>query len=518
AQRAHARDLAALGRSSRQLPPLALLGRELTSRLLRRLLADLDLLTDIGDAIAAALVEEPPLSLQEGGLIRDGFCRELDELRAISRSGKDWLARFQAAEQERTRIPSLKVGFNRVFGYYIEITHAHKDKVPPDYERKQTLVNAERYITPSLKEYEAKVLGAEEKSRALEYELFCRLREQIASQAKRVQEAAERLAAVDALASLAEVAALRGYTMPEVHEGLDCSIKDGRHPIVEALLRPGEFVPNDLVFDPARSRLLIITGPNMAGKSTYIRQVAILFIMAQMGSAIPATSARIGLADRIFTRVGAADDLARGQSTFMVEMAETANILNNATERSLIILDEVGRGTSTFDGVSLAWAITEYLHHRVRARTLFATHYHELAELGAILPAAANYNVAVREWGGEIIFLRRIQPGSCDRSYGIQVARLAGIPAAVIERSRQILAGLEAQAAERDNSYLREGEVLRAAAQAVQMDLFTDRPPQESEALRRLIAEIARIDLDNLSPREAHERLRSLVEKAKKAL
>jgi len=509
--RANARDLSALVNSIRMLPGIAQLGRDFSAPLLSQLSAGIDLLEDVAEIIERALVEEPPVILREGRMIREGFNAELDELRAIAHGGKDWMARFQATEQERSGIPSLKIGFNKVFGYYLEITNVHKDKVPENYERKQTLVNAERYITPELKEYESKVLGAEERIFSLEYELFVELREAVAQQVERVQQAARALAALDVLAALADVASARGYVMPELHAGLETRILKGRHPVLETLLPEGQFIDNDIIFDPDSSRVAIITGPNMAGKSTYIRQAALLTIMAHMGAAIPAESALVGLTDRIFTRVGAADDLARGQSTFMVEMSETANILNNATERSLVILDEVGRGTSTFDGVSLAWAITEYLHKVVGARTLFATHYHELAELGTVLERAANYNVAVRDWGGEVIFLRKIQPGSCDRSYGIQVARLAGLPPGVVERATEILTGLEGQATERDWSYLERGEVLRAAAREVQLDLFAPRKVDAGE----LLTEIATIDTDRLSPLEAHQRLQDIVAKAK---
>ncbi len=509
--RANARDLVALATSARLLPGLVELAGNLSAPLLVEHAAHMDCLTDLEETISKTLQDEPPPHLREGRMIRDGVHEELDELRAVAHGGKDWIARFQTAEQERTGIPSLKVSFNKVFGYYIEITKTHKDKAPADYERKQTLVNAERYITPQLKEYESRVLGAEERIVALEYQLFVDLREAVAGEVERVQAVARSLAALDCLASLAEVAAERHYVMPAVDEGLATRIEDGRHPVLEALLPPGEYVANDTILDPAESRLLIITGPNMAGKSTYIRQTALITVLAHMGSAVPARTASVGLTDRIFTRVGAADDLARGQSTFMVEMTETANILNNATERSLVILDEVGRGTSTFDGVSLAWAITEYLHNEVEARTLFATHYHEVAELGGILERAANCNVAVRDWEGEVVFLHKIEPGSCDRSYGIQVGRLAGIPQGVIDRAREILRGLEAQAAERDWNLLHEGEALRSAARAVQGDLFAPQGPDHSE----LVKELAATDTDRLSPVEAHALLGRLADQAR---
>jgi len=512
--RASGRDLSALRDSAEKLPVIQHVGESMRAPILTELAAQIDTLDDVRGAIAEALVDEPPLAIKDGGLIRSGFHPELDELRQISSGGKDWIASFQTSEQQRTGIPSLKVGFNRVFGYYIEITNAHKDKAPSEYERKQTLVNAERYIVPALKEYEQKVLGAEERIGALEYELFYQLRESVALQVERVQQVAAALATLDALASLAETGAVQGYIMPALDESLETRIEAGRHPVLETMLPDGEFVANDIVFDPESSRVMIITGPNMAGKSTYIRQAALLAILAQMGCGVPAASAKMGLVDRIFTRVGAADDLARGQSTFMVEMAETANILNNATERSLLILDEVGRGTSTFDGVSLAWSITEYLHAKIGARTMFATHYHELAELGVILEKAKNFNVAVRDWGGEVIFLHRIQPGSTDRSYGIQVAQLAGLPKPVLDRAREILMGLEGQAADRDNSYVHKGEILRAAARDVQLDLFA---PQVIP-IDPMVEDLARVEPDHLSPVQAHELLRRYAEQAKKKL
>lgn len=503
--RANARDLNALAASCRALPSLIALGQGMQAPLLHELCAGIDPLEDLAQTIEERLVENPALPLHEGGLIREGFDARLDELRSVCNGGKDWILAFQKQEQERTGISSLKVGFNRVFGYYIEVSNTHKSKTPEDYERKQTLANAERFITPALKEREQLVLGAEEKIVALEFEIFNELREAAGSQVERVQTAARVLAELDVFAALAEVGAAQKYCFPEICNDATTEIVGGRHPVLDMTLP--EFTANDTVFQAEDALIHIITGPNMAGKSTYIRQVALLCIMAQMGSGIPATTARIGLCDRVFTRVGAADDLARGQSTFMVEMAETANILNNATEHSLVILDEVGRGTSTFDGVSLAWAITEYLHHKVGVRTLFATHYHELAELGVILERAKNYNVAVRDWGGEVIFLHRIQEGSADRSYGIQVAKLAGLPKDVTERAKELLAGLEAQAAERDWNILHDGEVLRAAAREVQKDLFA---PQ-AQVNDILIDEIAKLDTDNLTPVQAHQRLQDLV-------
>lgn len=361
----------------------------------------------------------------------------------LPRGGKDWIAGFQADQIRRTGIASLKVGFNKVFGYYIEITNAHASKIPADYTRKQTLKNAERYITPDLKEYEEKVLTAEERLYQREYELFLMLRDRVAEQTTRLLQTAEMLATLDVLAGLAELADTRHYTRPELVADPILEITEGRHPVLDQSLPPGTLVPNDTSMGPEAGMLLLLTGPNMAGKSVYIRQVALLTLLAHMGSFVPARQARIGMTDRIFTRVGASDELSRAQSTFMVEMTEAANILNNATARSLVILDEIGRGTSTYDGVSLAWAITEYLHDHVGGRALFATHYHELAQLAERLPLLRNFNVLVREWQDEIIFLHKIAPGSADKSYGIHVARLAGVPEEVLERAREVLTELE---------------------------------------------------------------------------
>jgi DNA mismatch repair protein MutS len=441
--RAGPRDLAAVARTLRLLPRIKAKVTARRASLLRDLESRLELCPDLREALDAALVDSPPLSPREGGIIRRGYDAPLDELHAIASGGKDWIARFQAQEITRTAIPSLKVGFNKVFGYYIEITHAHASKIPPDYQRKQTLKNAERYITPELKEYEEKVLTAEEKINEREYELFAALRDRVAEQTGRLLQTAEVLASLDVIASLAELAGSGQYCRPELSDEPVLDITDGRHPVLDQTLPPGTFVPNDIRMGPDAGRLLLITGPNMAGKSVYIRQAALLTLMAQMGSFVPARQARIGLADRIFTRVGASDELSRAQSTFMVEMTEAANILNNATERSLVILDEIGRGTSTYDGVSLAWAITEYLHDEVGCRALFATHYHELAQLAEKLSALRNYNVLVKEWQDDIVFIHKIAPGSADKSYGIHVARLAGVPKPVLERAQDVLTELE---------------------------------------------------------------------------
>ena len=419
-------------------------------------------LPDLIELLGHAVADEPPLAVKEGGMIRDGFSPELDELRSAARGGKDWLAKLQQDEIARTGIPSLKVGFNSVFGYYIEVTKSHLAKVPGDYVRKQTVASGERFITQDLKVMESKILGSEERATKLEYDLFLRLREEVLNHLKSIQETASALGQLDVLASFAELARIQGWNRPEVRDEGRIQIQGGRHPVLELRMTEERFVPNDTDLNLESHQIALITGPNMAGKSTYIRQVALLTVLAHTGSYIPVASARIDLCDRIFTRIGASDDLARGQSTFMVEMNETANILNNATRRSLVILDEIGRGTSTFDGLSLAWSIVEHLHHQVGAKSLFATHYHELTELASPhvsgspnsqdsaserasgrLQRVRNYNVAVREWNDQIIFLRKIQPGPADKSYGIQVARLAGVPRSVIDRAKTILRVLE---------------------------------------------------------------------------
>jgi DNA mismatch repair protein MutS len=441
--RASPRDLGSVLHTLKLLPRIKAKVTARRSALLCDLEARLELCPDLREALDAALKDELPLTAKEGGIIKDGHDAELDRQRNLASGGKDWIAHFQAEEIKRTNIPSLKVGFNRVFGYYIEITHTHGTKVPGNYTRKQTLKNAERYTTPELKNYEEQVLSAEDKIHEREYELFVALRDRVAGQASRLLQTAEVLATLDVLAGLAELASARQYTRPELTDEPVMHVKDGRHPVLDQLLPPGTFVPNDVAFGPEDGTLWLITGPNMSGKSTFIRQVALLALLAQMGSFVPAGEARIGIVDRIFTRVGASDELSRGQSTFMVEMTEAANILNNATARSLVILDEIGRGTSTYDGVSLAWAIAEYLHDQVGCRALFATHYHELAQLEEKLPGLRNYNVLVREWQDEILFLHKIAPGSADQSYGIHVARLAGVPEEVLDRAREVLAELE---------------------------------------------------------------------------
>ncbi len=443
---ANAKDLSALRASLQKLPQVDDLLDSLSCPMIAELRQQIDLLPELVELLETAIVDDPPFVLRDGGLIRDGYSAELDELRTISREGKGWIAALEQQERERTGIPSLKIKFNKIFGYFIEVTNRNLDRIPEDYQRKQTLANAERYITPGLKDYETKVLGAEERLVELEYDLFQQVRLQVAEQGARIQRTAEALAVIDVLTALADLAHDRNYVRPLIDTSGVLSIEAGRHPVVEGMPLKEAFVPNDVELDTEKNQLLIITGPNMAGKSTFMRQVALIALMAQIGSFVPAEKARVGVVDRIFTRVGASDNLARGESTFMVEMNETANILRHATKNSLIVLDEIGRGTSTYDGVSIAWAVAEYLHdnNKVAAKTLFATHYHELTDLALTRERVKNYNVAVKEWNDQIIFLRKILSGGASRSYGIQVGRLAGLPEPVIERAKEILKNLEA--------------------------------------------------------------------------
>jgi len=436
------RDLLGLSRSLSPLPALQGMAAGVSSELLAQLLEEMDTLSDLRELLEAGVSPEAPPNLQDGGVIRDGFNQELDELRSVRNGARDFIAGLQVRERERTGIGSLKVGFNKVFGYYLEVTRANLDRVPEEYVRKQTLANGERYFTPELKEWEEKVFGAEDRILALETDLFGQLRSSVAAEVARLQDTAGRLAQLDVLCNLAEVGVHRRYVRPEVHSGFALEIREGRHPVVETMMPQEEFIPNDLVLDE-EGRIVILTGPNMAGKSTVLRQVGLIQLLAQVGAFVPASSARLPVCDRIFTRVGASDALTRGQSTFMVEMNETAAIVHGAGERSLVLLDEIGRGTSTYDGVSIAWAVTEYLHERIGAKTIFATHYHELTQLGDLLPRVRNLNVAVREVGEDIVFLRRLEEGGADRSYGIQVARLAGIPREVIQRAQELLVELE---------------------------------------------------------------------------
>jgi len=444
----NARDLSALAQSLDRIPPLAaslggLHGFTIPSTLISGLTARLHALPELSETLRRAIVAEPPAVIRDGGFIEAGYDSDLDELRSASHEGKNWIAALQEKEIDRTGIRSLKVRFTSVFGYFIEITKANLGSVPADYIRKQTTVNGERFITPELKEFEGKILGADERARAREIEIFAELRSAVLSQIHHLQETAATLAVLDAICSLAETARLHGYCRPEINDSDVLEISDGRHPVLDQQTEGSRFVPNDTNLGTDGKKFAIITGPNMAGKSTYIRQVALLTLLAQTGSFVPAKSMRLGLTDRIFTRVGANDDLSRGQSTFMVEMNETANILNNATDRSLVILDEIGRGTSTFDGLSIAWSVAEYLHDKISCRALFATHYHELTDLERTRSGVQNLNVAVREWNDQIIFLRKILPGRADQSYGIQVARLAGLPDSIITRAKEILENLE---------------------------------------------------------------------------
>ena len=487
---ANARDLVALKNSLRAVPRVKELLSRCRSSLLREIAEQLHSLEELVEKIDLAIVPEPPASVREGGIIRQGYSEELDRLREAATQGKRWIAELEQRERRRTGIASLKVGYNSVFGYYIQVTKPNLHLVPKDYIRKQTLANAERFVTPELKEKEALILGAEERAAKLEYELFSELREYAASRVEEVQSTARALARLDVLLSFARIASERGYVRPGVDEDSVIEIKEGRHPVVEVYER--EFVPNDAYLDSEREQILIITGPNMAGKSTYLRQVALIVLLAQVGSFVPARSARIGVVDRIFTRVGASDDLTLGRSTFMVEMQEAANILNNASRRSLVILDEIGRGTSTFDGLSIAWAVVEYLHERIGAKTLFATHYHHLTELEQLLPRVRNYHIAVKEQGSEIIFLRKIMPGSVDKSYGIHVAKLAGLPREVIDSATQVLRRLEEEEVADDKIIAKRlrkrklAKVFADQAQRTLFDSFATKPSRVEEELQKL--------------------------------
>jgi DNA mismatch repair protein MutS len=508
------RDLVALRRSIAQLPAIAGVVQACKSQLLAELTAQWDALHDVEHLIATAIVDDPPATLRDGQVMRPGYHTELDTLRAYDTSGKAWLSDFEAQERQRTGIGSLRVGFNKVFGYYIEVRKAHLTQVPDDYLRKQTLVNAERFITPALKDREVQMLRADEQAVHLEQQLYDAICQQLTQQAVRIQRVAQVLSQLDVLAALAEVAATRQYCRPQLDVSDSLAITDGRHPILEMMYHEERFVPNDTLLNRDTHQILLLTGPNMAGKSTYMRQVALLVLLAQIGSFVPAREARIGVVDRIFTRVGAQDVLAKGQSTFMVEMTETANLLHNMTARSLILLDEIGRGTSTYDGMSIAWAVIEYLHtHQdVRPRTLFATHYHELTALAVRLERVQNYNVAVREWGEKIIFLRKVLAGSADRSYGIQVARLAGLPAPVIERARQLLTDFEVtepHAGARSKPQPAHGSAPTPSAPPKQLSLFADLAAQ-------LLHELRSLSVEQLSPLEALNRLAEFQSRAQR--
>ena len=528
--RATPRDLVAVKHTLQRIPDLQARLRQDGGATLTDIAETLTVCPAVVQKIDDALVDEPPAKIADGGLIQEGYDEELDDLRSIARDGKSWMSELEAQEGERTRIPSLKVGFNKVFGYYLEVTNPHKDKVPEEYIRKQTLKNSERYITPELKEMEEKILTAEEKIETLELDLFQELRAMIAEETAVLQSNASLLAEIDVFAALADIATTFDYVKPDINESLVIDIDDGRHPVVEQTLAAGErFIPNDVHLDPDSDQILIITGPNMAGKSVALRQVGLIVLLAQIGSFVPAKAANIGVADRIFTRVGASDNLAAGESTFLVEMNETANILNNATARSLILLDEVGRGTSTFDGLSIAWSLVEYLHERpeVAARTLFATHYHELNAMADRLGRVQNYRIRVTEHDGEIIFMRKLVPGGADHSYGIEVARMAGLPAPVINRAREILVHLESQdlevrsgesGAESGDSDAGGGVSARNAdpgavpsledSRASQMNLFAQ-PDPTAEALMEALENV---DPDRMTPIEALMKLNELKE------
>jgi DNA mismatch repair protein MutS len=494
--RATPRELGALRDSILRLPDVAgalggFDGRE-RSALLEASAHELDLLTDIGEELARALVEHPPAQLDDGDAIKPGYDSGLDDLKAARDGGKQYIAALQSRERERTGISSLKVGFNKVFGYYIEVTHTHRDRIPPDYERRQTLTGAERYVTPNLKEYEATVLGAEERIAAREAEVVDQLRRRVAGVIARVQATAGLLARLDAWAALADVAERERYVRPEVTSGFALQLEGSRHPVVERMMPREAFIPNDVTLDEA-GRVVLLTGPNMAGKSTLLRQVGLCVILAQIGSFVPCRRATIGVVDRLFTRVGASDNLVRGQSTFMVEMSETSAILHAATARSLVLLDEIGRGTSTYDGVAIAWAVTECLHNTIGCKTIFATHYHELTQLTEALEHVRNFNVAVREVGEEIVFLHRLEPGGADRSYGIHVGRLAGLPAPVVTRAWQVLKLLEA-------GHHVAQQRPPAPLDATQLVLFAPAPDP-------LLLELDGLDVNSLSPLDALNRL-----------
>lgn len=495
AGRVSPREMFALGRSLDLLPELHVVTEGVEAEALRELVSERDEVTDVAERIRLCISQDAPQSLQEGGVIRSGFSTELDELRATRDGARDFIASLQTRERERTGIGSLKIGFNRVFGYYLEVTRANLDRVPEDYVRKQTLANAERYFTPELKGWEEKVAGAEDQILSLESRLFQELRTEVGAEVSRLQEAGSRVAKLDALAALADVAIRRRYVRPELHTGFELEIRAGRHPVVENMMPSEAFIPNDVVMDED-GWMVILTGPNMAGKSTVLRQVGLIQLLAQIGSFVPADMARIPLCDRIFTRVGASDNLARGQSTFMVEMNESAAIVHGATRRSLVLLDEIGRGTSTYDGVSIAWAITEHLHENVGAKTIFATHYHELTQLGDLLRGVKNMNVAVREVGDDIIFLRRLEDGGADRSYGIQVARLAGLPEPIIRRAFELLAELEGSHSHGGEGLGRRGLHRPESTPGLeQLPLFVTEDP--------LIRRVRDLEPDTMTPMEA---------------
>jgi len=518
-ERANARDLAALKQSMLTFPKLAKLVQSAPCSMVRDIAEALYGFEELAQTIETTIVTGPPLTIRDGNIIKSGVSAQLDEIRDASVNGKKWIARLQETERGRTGIGSLKVGFNRVFGYYVEISKSNLDSIPDNYIRKQTLVNGERFITPELKEMESKVLGAEERGANLEYDIFVELRRTVGAHCPKIQKASQAIALLDVFVSLAKIASDHAYCRPVLKDNADFLIKEGRHPVVERM-NPGEpFVPNDIDMKAGDSQILLITGPNMAGKSTFLRQNALIAIMAQMGSFVPAASAEIGTVDKFFTRVGASDRLARGQSTFLVEMIEVANILNNATERSFVLLDEVGRGTSTFDGISIAWAVAEFLHEAPNraARTLFATHYHELTEMALLFPRIKNLHIKVKEWNDRIIFLRKIDEGSCDHSYGIQVARLAGVPRQVIMRAKEILSNLENMELTPDHKPVlarrREGD--KKPVQQESLDLFNGVQLNLMDSMNaEIVQQLQNLDLDKCTPLEALNILAELKKKA----
>lgn len=501
--RANPRDIIALKNNLSYIKTLKETTSSVNSETLKAITDNLKPLTELVERISKTIVDEPPANLTDGGVIRQGCNNELDELRSISRNGKSWIANLQQKERERTGINSLKVGYNNVFGYYIEITHTHKNKIPADYIRKQTLSNAERFVTPELKEYEEKILTAEEKIIELETQIFNDLRLDLSSYAESIQNNAQLIAELDTYTALAEAAVSYDYTYPEMTEDDRIEIIAGRHPVIERLLPPGEeYTPNDTYLDTSENQILIITGPNMSGKSSYLRQVGLIVLLAQIGSYVPTKKAHIGIVDQIFTRVGASDNITSGESTFLVEMHEAANIVNTATKRSLILLDEVGRGTSTFDGISIAWALTEYIHNKIGAKTLFATHYHELNELADLHQRIKNYKVEVKEYNDKVIFLHKLSPGFADHSYGIQVAQMAGLPDEVTERAKKILHNLEGSELKLHDKSTKG----RIAPGEIQLTLFEIKDDKLRE-------EIKNIDIDKLTPLEALQKLAELKKK-----
>ena len=517
---ANPRDLTAFRTSLEMLPPIRLILQDMECSLLKEICEDLDPLEDLCSLITDAIREDPPIAMKEGNIIRDGYSEEVDKLRRAKSDGKDWLAKLENEEREKTGIKNLRIKYNKVFGYYLEVTNSYKDMVPDYYTRKQTLANAERYITPELKELEDMILGAEDKLYALEYEIYTEVRETVAAQVERIQKTARAVAALDVFASLALTAERNNYTRPKINEKGVIDIKEGRHPVVEQMIPNDMFISNDTYLDDKKHRISIITGPNMAGKSTYMRQTALIALMAQVGSFVPAQSANIALSDRIFTRVGASDDLASGQSTFMVEMTEVANILRNATSKSLLILDEIGRGTSTFDGLSIAWAVVEYISDSrlLGAKTLFATHYHELTELEGKIDNVNNYCIAVKEKGDDIVFLRKIVKGGADKSYGIQVAKLAGVPDLVISRAKEIVEELSdedittrvSEIAERDRVSRKKPKAKKYdEVDIAQMSLFDTVKDDD------VLEELKNLDVGNMTPIDALNTIYRLQNKLK---